>query len=249
MTKPRVAILVLLCASMRVVAAAQGPLKYNLVGSAGDVITFQLPSQMPPSHGCFAHPPDCFGVSPVTVTFNGNPISGLEIEFFGSSEYGGLGIEMGNLSPEYVNTRQSFFQNGPLLFSGGINNPTLLTGTFSTLSTDLCCGALYTDPTWVLTVTQGCPVSVGLSFGGLPVSNPQAYVLATFIPPSNATLLDYAQTCGFDGGFDWQQLITVNPAHASGDKIAPIHPRDLIVSGNVADLGTLVSLGDGLVVS
>jgi hypothetical protein len=120
---------------------------YNLAGSAGDVVTFDLPSSTPVGASCFAHPPDCFGVSPVTATINGSVYSGLEVEFFGSSEFGGIGLEQGDENPEWIHTF------GPLLFSGSTTSPTLLLGSFN-VTTDTCCGALLTDPTWVVTVSS-----------------------------------------------------------------------------------------------
>jgi hypothetical protein len=140
-------------------SASSGSLNYKLVGSSGDVITFQIPSATPTAQPCLAHPPECFGVSSVTVNIDGKSIPGLEIEFFASGEFGGIGIEMGNESPEYVNT------GGPLLFSGSLQSPTLTTGSFP-LSTDTCCGAVYTDATWTLTVSNsGCQVEVPNAWG------------------------------------------------------------------------------------
>jgi hypothetical protein len=73
------------------VIAAAGSIDYTLTGSAGDIITFQLSSLNPVPSPCTAHPPDCFAVYNMTVTFIGSPISGLEIDFAGPSEFGGLG--------------------------------------------------------------------------------------------------------------------------------------------------------------
>jgi len=122
-------------------------LEYTMIGSYGDKIAFQISSQTRTPLPCTAHPPDCFAQWPVTVDFNGSPIAGLEIDFAGPSEYGGLTIDQQFHTAEYVNTF------GPVLFSGTLASPDLLTGTFS-LTTDTCCGAIYTDPTWTLTVTQ-----------------------------------------------------------------------------------------------
>ena len=128
--------------------AFANPVDYVMVGSSGDVVTFQLPSLTPTVvTPCFTHPPDCFAIPNETVYFNGVPISGLELAFYGPSEFGGLTIDAMPYPPEYVNT------SGPVLFTGSLSNPTMMLGVFG-LTTDLCCGALYTDPTWVLTVTK-----------------------------------------------------------------------------------------------
>jgi hypothetical protein len=215
--------------SMPVAAAVGSSLDYKLVGSSGDTIIFRIPSAST-FQSCLAHPPDCSAFSPVDVIFNGKTISGLEIEFFGSSEFGGLGIEMGNESPEYINTA------GPLLFSGDTQNLILQTGTFN-LRTDTCCGALFTDPTWVLTVTPGCQVQScgpGITencvkhFAGPPFSRDgrATSMNAFFASSSGLTVQDVAAACGFKG-FNWQQELTnlpcPSPFSANSTVLGPLN--------------------------
>ncbi len=90
-----------------------------------------------------------------------------------------------------------------------------------------------------------CPMSVSLSFGFGSLALSQQYMAATAFPPMNATLLEYAQTCGFDGGFNWQQLITHELPHPNGGGVVPLMPAPLISSGNVAYYGSPISLQPG----
>lgn len=127
---------------------ATADILYTVTGSLGDVLTFQLPSLTPTPLACTAHPPDCFAQEPVTVDVNGTNTTGLEIDFPGLSEGGGLTIDkFPGFSTEYVNLV------GPLLFTGTLTNPVLLLGTFSFIP-DNCCGALFQDPSFRVTVTS-----------------------------------------------------------------------------------------------
>ena len=133
--------------------AAAGPVNYSMVGSLGDNVTFQLPTLNPPVSPCGFHTVQTFCVEGITVTFNGTPIPGLEVGFATDAVGGGLFIDAVPYPPEYVNAGSGCPGCGDQLFTGSLANPTMLLGVF-TLLTDDCCGAIYADPTWTLTVTE-----------------------------------------------------------------------------------------------
>lgn len=143
--------------------AAAGPVDYSMVGSQGDIVTFQLPSLNPTASPCGFHTVQTFCVEGITVTFNGTPVAGLEVGFATDAAGGGLFIDAVPYPPEYVNAGSGCVDCGDQLFTGSLTNPTMLLGDF-TLFTDDCCGAIYADPSWMLTVTQAATTPEPSSF-------------------------------------------------------------------------------------
>jgi len=62
--------------------------------------------------------------------------------------------------------------------------------------------------TQLLTLVIGCPVTVKFNTGDIPPDPLPVAFVATFTPPNPDELLsDYAQACGYSGGFDWVQTV------------------------------------------
>ncbi len=103
--------------------ASATTLDYTL--SAGsDVITFSLPQQ--PALVTCNFPTSCFGVLPMNLVVDGSPVSNGQVNFYDSSNAGGLTILKG--------TTLLVNNGGPgnmPLFSGTLTSPTL--DTFSNL--------------------------------------------------------------------------------------------------------------------
>jgi hypothetical protein len=86
-------------------------------------------------------------------------------------------------------------------------------------------GNLATQPL-TLTVGTSCPVYVFLSLSG-------QYMQATFIPPNQETLNQYAAACGYDH-FNWQQQITTlpGPSPFKPNESILINPANLCTTSN-----------------
>jgi hypothetical protein len=104
--------------------ASAATIDYTLTAGS-DVITFSLPQQ--PSLVTCNFPTSCFGTLPTNLVVNGSPMSNGQVNFYDSSNAGGLTILDG--STLLVNN------GGPgnqALFSGTLSSPTL--DTFSNLA-------------------------------------------------------------------------------------------------------------------
>src|SRR5271156_403887 len=113
-----------------VVPAYADSIQYTLKDSGGDVITFTLPQFPTP----IATSADWFAESTLVTIYG---ISSTEdVTFYDSSFLGGLSIASTPFTDQILD------QAGPVLFSGSINNPKLLTET----DVPLTCTAISPAP-------------------------------------------------------------------------------------------------------
>jgi len=124
-TMLRAAVLVAIAASTSLIAKAD-TLDFTITGHGTD-ITFSLPSN-PTLSGSLAG--QDFQLNNVTLDVNGTDVVGDDLEFFTTSQGGGLADVDGLLGEEWVLLNQ-FGLYGAQLFSGGVSDPTFLTGDFT----------------------------------------------------------------------------------------------------------------------
>ena len=117
-TMLRAAVLVAIAASTSLFAKAD-TLDFTITGHGTD-ITFSLPSN-PTLSGSLAG--QDFQLNNVTLDVNGTDVVGDDLEFFTTSQGGGLADVDGLLGEEWVLLNQ-FGLYGAQLFSGGVSDPT-----------------------------------------------------------------------------------------------------------------------------
>ncbi len=116
-------------------------LNYSLTGG-GNIVTFQLPSQMPTPTGCtlIFGCGGSFGFIDLPVTLNGSALPNAEVDFSDIAYGGGMVIQTDGSWLVNLVVEPDLAQ----LYTGSLTNPTMLTGNFSLLNVS-CPGCLPTE--------------------------------------------------------------------------------------------------------
>jgi len=171
-----------------------------------------------------------------TTDSQGNPVAGVQISFAITAQP--QGAVSASLSAASVTTATDGTASTQLNL-GTVAGPYQATASCSsctpssvTFTENASCQVLYSGEDPFRTNTAGN----------------DTIMLATFTPGGPKTpigLKGAADACGFKG-FNWQQMITVDPG---GGLVVPEDPLPLIETGNVVYLGSPVSPTDGLCLS